>query len=291
MLSRDEQAKLEALERKVEALERRRDQRLYLFAAIVIVTLIATPLAVGATGDPIREGVRNPTTGEATSETQILGRHGGFVTRQSNFLVGDGGSAVYGCRSSTANEPCISVNNLNNGRAFSFQTAGDRVGTIIGPNSNARPFTTNAQAVALGLNADETDGANVCRTDGLLTMDDDDPDETVCVRGTFTIKAKCGSSGTTNPVTQGIIELLTETGNSFVAGRAVDEEAFGSVADLVRVTAPTQTTVIEPDDTGFYAGAPDGSQLTGRVGIRVKDQSVLGAGNNGTCEFIVHALD
>jgi hypothetical protein len=66
-------------------------------AAIVLTAQIA-----GAdTGDNIREGVRNPAGGGAAAkETQIIARTGrdAYGTRQSN--LGDGGGAIYGCRSS-----------------------------------------------------------------------------------------------------------------------------------------------------------------------------------------------
>lgn len=148
-------------------------------AAVAAGILIAAPFAGAGTRDPLREGVRNPTSGNAQRETQVIARTGRdtYGTRQSN--VGAGGGAIYGCRStldasSTAaladpkrSTPCVRVNNLSSGKAFDFQA---RTGRIIGiiqsgnsiatPQPTAAPFVTNATGVAAGLNADRVDSLN-----------------------------------------------------------------------------------------------------------------------------------
>ena len=149
---------------------------LTLAAAIVLTA----PLAIAGTGDNIREGVRNPSGGGAASkETQIIARTGKdtYGTRQSN--LGDGGGAIYGCRSSldtssaaaiadpAKSTPCVRVNNLRGGKAFDLQTntgrligvmqAGQSLGT---PKPDVAPCITNATGVAVGLNADRVDGLN-----------------------------------------------------------------------------------------------------------------------------------
>ena len=146
-------------------------------AAAIVLT---APLAIAGTGDNIREGVRNPSSGSAASkETQIIARTGKdtYGTRQSN--LGDGGGAIYGCRSSldtssaaaiadpAKSTPCLRVNNLRGGKAFDLQTntgrligvmqAGQSLGT---PKPDVAPFITNATGVAVGLNADRVDGLN-----------------------------------------------------------------------------------------------------------------------------------
>jgi hypothetical protein len=129
------------------------------------------PFGVAATGDVLREGVRN---GTATRETEIIANEaastaakGGYATRQSN-VSGSGGGAIYGCRSGPGGtaqnrEPCLRASNVRDGRAFEFHTrSGDEVGRIdvgIDPEGK-RPFTTNATGVATGLNADQVDGAD-----------------------------------------------------------------------------------------------------------------------------------
>lgn len=136
--------------------------------------LIAAPLAFAATGDPLREGVRNGTT---TQETEIIGNitaktpKGGYVTRQSNIATGanGGGAAIYGCRTpaggtATGSAPCLRASNLSAGNAFEFATSGGPIAGVISvgnpaaANPAAAPFTTNATAVATGLNADKVDG-------------------------------------------------------------------------------------------------------------------------------------
>lgn len=141
-----------------------------------VVVLIGAPFAFSATRDPIREGVRNPGSGASATETQIIARTGTdtYGTRQSN--LGDGGAAIYGCRSALDTQaigdpkrstPCIRANNLANGKAFDFQVKLSRLaGTIqIGPSltvpkPDSAPFVTNGTAVAVGLNADRVDSLN-----------------------------------------------------------------------------------------------------------------------------------
>jgi hypothetical protein len=127
-----------------------------------------------AAGDPIRAEVRSGTTAK---ETEIIGKFnasksskGGYVTRQSNTQTGAtaGGGAIYGCRgaaggSASGSAPCLRGVNLAAGYAFEFSTAGGVAGLIaVGdgktPQPSAKPFTTNANGVATGLNADQVDG-------------------------------------------------------------------------------------------------------------------------------------
>lgn len=137
----------------------------------LLVVCIA-PFGVAATGDSLREGVRNGTT---SSETEIVSNiksttalKGGYSTRQSN-LSDSGGGAIYGCRSQAGGSaakpvpqnPCVRANNLSKGLAFEFRgTLGDVAGTITVGNGGdtKKPFITNATGVATGLNADRVDG-------------------------------------------------------------------------------------------------------------------------------------
>ena len=140
----------------------------------LLVVCIA-PFGVAATGDSLREGVRNGTT---SSETEIVSNiksttalKGGYSTRQSN-LSDSGGGAIYGCRSQAGGSaakpvpqnPCVRANNLSKGLAFEFRgTLGDVAGTITvgGGGDTKKPFITNATGVATGLNADRVDGLDV----------------------------------------------------------------------------------------------------------------------------------
>jgi hypothetical protein len=131
--------------------------------AAVICSLI---LAIGVPsvalgfgeGRSLLAGKRNPGYPNATSkETQIISDASTYGTRQSNIRNGDGGGAIYGCRSATGHEPCIRSNNLNTGRAFEFATDGNEAGRITTKDATGAPFTTNATGVATGLNADRVD--------------------------------------------------------------------------------------------------------------------------------------
>ena len=136
---------------------------------------VAQAAAIAA-GDPLRAEVRNGTTAK---ETEIIGRFnastgskGGYVTRQSNTQTGAraGGGAIYGCRgaaggTASGSAPCLRSVNLAAGLAFEFSSAGGVAGLIaVGdgttPSPSARPFTTNANGVATGLNADRVDSLN-----------------------------------------------------------------------------------------------------------------------------------
>ena len=131
------------------------------------VSVVAAPFAAAAgEGGPLDGGVRNPSANQTqayTSETEIIANSTTYGTRQSN-KSGNGGGAIYGCRSGAGgtaanNEPCIRSNNLAAGRAFEFATKGAEGGRIdVSGGQNVRPFTTNANGVATGLNADRVDG-------------------------------------------------------------------------------------------------------------------------------------
>jgi hypothetical protein len=150
--------------------------RTVFLAAVALGILVATPFATADTRDPLREGVRNPVSGDANRETQIIARTGKdtYGTRQSN--VGAGGGAIYGCRSTldttsaaaigdpAKSTPCVRVNNLRSGKAFDFVADESRVigilqsgNSIATPRPTVAPFVTNATSVAVGLNADRVD--------------------------------------------------------------------------------------------------------------------------------------
>jgi hypothetical protein len=134
-------------------------------AAIVcsLILAIGVPsVAMGfGEGRNLLLGKRNPSSNPAlalSTETEIIANSSTYGTRQSNKKEGDGGGAIYGCRSNTGNEPCIKSTNLRTGRAFEFSTNGLEGGRIETGNVTGAPFTTNATGVATGLNADRVDG-------------------------------------------------------------------------------------------------------------------------------------
>jgi hypothetical protein len=161
---------VEAIDRYVQSAPRRRLKRAggqgkYVLGASIMLAFLVSPFAVAGTGDLLREGKRNPANGSATKETEIIASNKTYGTRQSNVKNGNGGGAIYGCRSNPGREPCIRANNLKSGRAFEFETDGAEGGSIEANAPGAKPFTTNATGVATGLNADRVDGLDAGRVD------------------------------------------------------------------------------------------------------------------------------
>ena len=138
----------------------------YILISGLLLALLAAPFALASgEGKPVEGGKRNPAGSKSagyTTETKIVAENGTFGTRQSNKTVGDGGGAIYGCRSAPGHESCVRANNLASGRAFEFRaTSGTEGGFIqVGKgtaNSKAVPFNTNAAARVANLNADRVD--------------------------------------------------------------------------------------------------------------------------------------
>lgn len=127
-------------------------------AALLVLGIPAIGIAAGE-GRSILGGKRNPAGGkELTRETQIIVRNGSYGTRQSNLRRGDGGGAIYGCRSDPGREACIRSNNLRGGRAFEFETGGREGGSIVVGDAAGPPFVTNATGTVGNLSADRLDG-------------------------------------------------------------------------------------------------------------------------------------
>jgi hypothetical protein len=132
----------------------------YILVGALTLAIGIPSVAVGfGEGRSLLLGKRNPGANRAlSSETQIIASNGSYGTRQSNKKDGDGGGAIYGCRSNPGSEPCIRSNNLKGGRAFEFATRGKEGGRIETGDTTGAPLTTNATGVATGFNADKVDG-------------------------------------------------------------------------------------------------------------------------------------
>jgi hypothetical protein len=162
----------------------------YVLASAALLVLAVSPFAVGATGSVLREGKRNPSSGSATRETELISRSKSYGTRQSNVLNGNGGGAIYGCRSNPGREACIRANNLSEGRAFEFETDGGEAGRIETQSDSGRPFTTNATGVATGLNADRVDGLHAAKVDFRAPINT--PSTKLLELGGLVLSAACG---------------------------------------------------------------------------------------------------
>jgi hypothetical protein len=141
----------------------------YVLASALVLALFVAPVASGSgEGKPINGGERNPSSNKHLAykhETGILTSNSTYGTRQSNKRNGDGGGAIYGCRSAPGHEPCVRANNLEKGRAFEFQATNGNEGGFIqvgsgNPNTSAVPFNTNAAGRVANLNADRVDDMN-----------------------------------------------------------------------------------------------------------------------------------
>jgi hypothetical protein len=134
----------------------------YILIGGLVLAVGVPSVAVGfGEGRSVLLGKRNPSPSGSravTKETEIIASNGTYGTRQSNKKDGDGGGAIYGCRSNPGAEPCIRANNLKGGRAFEFATVGKEGGRIETGDATGAPFTTNATGTATGLNADRVDG-------------------------------------------------------------------------------------------------------------------------------------
>jgi hypothetical protein len=192
----DDRSWVEAIDRYARRARRPARRRLqghgpWILASALVLALTVSPFAIGATGDVLREGKRNPSSGGAHRETEIIASSSTYGTRQSNIRNGDGGGAIYGCRSSSGKEPCIRANNLKAGRAFEFSTRGAEGGQIRTKSTGGRPFTTNATEVATGLNSDRLDGLDASRIDFRGTVGVGPTD--VLNLGGLLLRATCGS--------------------------------------------------------------------------------------------------
>jgi hypothetical protein len=235
--------------------------RYVLLSAVVLAVLVA-PLALAAgEGRPIDGGDRNPSSNSRlayTSETEIIASNRTYGTRQSNKRDGDGGGAIYGCRSAPGSEPCIRANNLKTGRAFEFDTRSGTQGGYIdvgsgNPNTKATPFGTNAAAKVANLNADRVDDLHadeiiarakdqwaVVGSDGTLTRRNGASSVTKLGAGDYEVvfggnvsgcayNATLGTGDTSDPPA-GEVGVSARSGNAN-AVRVVTRDSAGTAAD------------------------------------------------------------
>jgi hypothetical protein len=230
--------------------------RSVLAAAVILAIAVPSVAVAFGEGEFLRLGKRNPSpngTLAITSETEIIADSATYGTRQSNKRDGDGGGAIYGCRSNPGNEACIKASNLKGGRAFELTTTGKEAGRITTGDPAGAPFTTNATGVATGLNADRVDGIDgkeiAGAADFLFAIVGED--------GKLGNKRGAASSGIRNGTT-GTYEVtfLREVKNC----SATASPAGGSTAEAYGVTVseadPKVVLVDEPNDaaarTGFH---------------------------------------
>ncbi len=230
----------------------------------------------------------------ATSETQFIGNVSTYATRQSNLNGGGGGAAAYGCRASAGTRPCLFAFNLHDGQAFQFRSRGVQAGTIIvdppaGKTANdVIPFTTNANGVAKGLNADRVDGhpstdfvpATAIRKlpPTKLAAGQSVPLLTV---GALTVTGRCRVISSTNVAAE-LILTSSQAGASVHAtgGITVPNLAANTEATLLSVSGPLAAPDFSSTGTLGIVG-PDGTVLTGSAyaGRSVQGAACIVGGN------------
>jgi len=231
-------------------LQRRTTGR-YVVATALIVAIGIPSVAVGfGEGRDTRLGKRNPSRSALSSETQIIANNGSYGTRQSNKRDGEGGGAIYGCRSSAGKEPCVRANNLKDGRAFEFVTRGKSAGRIEVGDTTGAPFTTNATGKVENLDADKVDGKD--STD--FASAGDLGFASVKADGTFVAGRGATASALTNPAqnTYTVTFAKDVSKCSFTANALGASSANGFGVEPVAGT-PTQVRVDQQDDD---AGPP-----------------------------------
>jgi hypothetical protein len=226
----------------------------YTLVGALVLAIGIPSVAVGfGEGRTMLLGKRNPSPSGSRalkSETEIIASNGTYGTRQSNKKDGDGGGAIYGCRSSTGAEPCIRANNLKGGRAFEFETVGKEAGRIETGDTAGAPFTTNATGTATGLNADRVDGkqaADFTATGDVLTA-------VVAANGTLVR----GRGATAAALTNVPLERFRVTFNRDVSTCAYTVSPEGNAAEQafgVRSPADNKNQVVidQPDPGGARA--------------------------------------
>jgi hypothetical protein len=225
-------------------------------AAIVcsLILAIGVPsVAMGfGEGRNLLLGKRNPSNNPSlalSTETEIIANNSTYGTRQSNKKDGDGGGAIYGCRSATGNEPCVKAVNLKGGRAFEFTTVGLEGGYIQTGNPAGAPFSTNATGVAKGLNADRVDGkeaADFASAADLKTLSDSVGGALLSAQvvdpGAGALTLGGGSRGATEATQAG--DTYTVTFNKDVSKCTSTVTATGATPQLLSVSNGSAATQI-----------------------------------------------
>jgi hypothetical protein len=228
----------------------------YILVGALVLAIGIPSVALGfGEGRTLLLGKRNPSPSGSkalTSETQIIASNGTYGTRQSNKKDGDGGGAIYGCRSNLGSEPCIRSNNLKGGRAFEFATVGKEAGRITTGDASGAPFTTNATGVATGLNADKVDG----RDGSDLAAAADSLFAAVNADGSL---AGGGPEATASSKTDAAGQTYTVTFNRDVSKCSYTANVTGKSADFSLGTEPgTDANQVRVDERDVADGNTDG---------------------------------
>lgn len=266
-----------------QTMGRRRWVSPQLVLATLCLVVLAAPLAVGATGDTLREAVRNGTTAK---ETEIIGKFnvgtgakGGYVTRQSNTQTGAnaGGGAIYGCRGAAGgtaggSAPCLRASNLADGLAFEFASKSGPAGVFGVGSATEPPFATNGGGLVTNLNADKVDGKDAADLTGALGPKGDKGD-----------KGDTGDTGAISTVVTRSNTVALGTGDNstatVVAQCNAGERLIGGGFRFSAFQKTANSLSSRPEQLG------QGEEVTAWRASAIRD----GAGGAAT-DLIVHAL-
>lgn len=206
----------------------------YVVAASLILAIGIPTVAIGAgEGRSLIAGKRNPRAGgELTRETEIIASNGSYGTRQSNKRDGDGGGAIYGCRSDPGAEPCVRANNLKGGRAFEFATVGKEGGSIHLNDAAGVPFSTNATGRVANLNVDRLDDKDAAEFAGAGDL-------------LFAAVAADGALGAKRGATAAVV--ADGVGNTYAITFGRDVSACSYTATATGTAAPLQAFAVAGD--------------------------------------------
>lgn len=163
------------------------------------------------------------------------------------------------------------------------------------PGANGSPDTAaqvldkikQVDGTGSGLDAEKFDGRSSCQTNGTLTLDDDDPAQTICSRAGASLSVECNINGSNQTTAE--LRATTATGPSAfgfsgfaAAAQAGTSGGIGGATDVsIGSNGPTADT-----PRAFYAATADGSQLAGVIGTFAESLSTT----DGTCYFVVGGI-
>ena len=141
----------------------------------------------------------------------------------------------------------------------------------------------NANTANTALNADKLDGANLCRTNGVLTIDTDDPRPTLCTEGALSIQAACQQVGM---MTFADLSVITTAAGTFVRSPFQTFQSIGPATVTIVHVEGGGAGAISTGTGDFSAGVPSTSdQLNGVATVRARATSPT----TGVCDFTVGA--
>jgi hypothetical protein len=155
-------------------------------------------------------------------------------------------------------------------------------------SANTAESANTATTASTALNAEQLDGAEFCRTNGVVTEDDDDPNQTLCTRGPLSISTFCTASAAT---TSAVLRLVTTTAGTFARTPSATVESTAGAEIIVIVSVADSTGGDPAISTGpgdFSGGVPGtNNQLNGVATVRANATAT----DEGTCDFTLGAID